>query len=329
MAESWSEKQIIAEVLAPLAARAPGAFGLSDDAALLKTEAGMEQIVTLDSLIEGVHFRSADPARFVAKKALRVNISDLAAKGTEPFAWFLALGLPPTRGEDWIRDFAKGLQEDQDRFGLHLHGGDTVRSPDRVVLSVTMIGRCVAGRSVRRFGARPGDAIYVSGTIGDSALGLLTGAGEGPVDLSDADSMFLARRFLLPEPRTRLAGALRVHANAAMDISDGLVGDLQSMCVAGKTSAEVAIERIPLSDAARRAIDADQALLATALGGGDDYEILAAVDNQRRNAFEREAAEAGVPVTRIGRIVDGRQPPKFIDEHGRERSFASAGFSHF
>jgi thiamine-monophosphate kinase len=329
MAAGWSERRIIEEVLAPLAADAPGAFGLTDDAAVIRAEPGTEHVVTLDTLIEGVHFRSADPARFVAKKALRVNISDLAAKGAEPFAWFLALGLPPARDGAWLADFAKGLAEDQERYGVLLHGGDTVRSPDRIVLSVTMLGRCAAGRSVRRFGARPGDAVYVSGTIGDAALGLLTGVGEGPVELADADAMFLARRFLLPEPRTRLSAALRVHANAAMDISDGLYSDLGLLCGASGVGAEVAIERVPLSDAAKRALAADRALLANVIAGGDDFEILAAIDQQRTRAFERDATEAGVRVTRIGRIVEGAAPPRFVDERGRVKDFSSAVFSHF
>lgn len=325
----FSERWLIEEVLAPLAAHAPGAFGLADDAAVLHSEAGTEFVVTLDTLIEGVHFRPSDPARFIAKKALRVNVSDLAGKGAEAFAYFLSLGIPRQRQESWIRDFAAGLAEDQQRYGVDLHGGDTVYSPDRLAISVTMIGRAPAGRSVRRSGARPGDLVYVSGTIGDGALGLLAGEDNVPGVLDETEVMFLARRYLLPEPRSRLAGALRTHARAAMDISDGLVSDLGLLCAAGAVSAEVELEHVPLSGPARRALEAEPGLLGTIMAGGDDYELLAVVEPMQARLFERDASDAGAPVSRIGRIVAGREPPRFVDAQGQVHDLASATFRHF
>lgn len=327
------ERTLIETVFAPLAAGAPGAFGLRDDAALLACSAHKDHIVTLDTLVEGVHFRKTDPPRTIAKKALRLNISDLTAKGAEPFAWFLSLALPAATTHGWVREFAAGLAEDQALYGLALHGGDTVVSPLGVVISVTMVGRCPAGTSVRRCGARGGDLVYVSGTIGDGALGLLTQSEEGEAaglkGLSAAEAQVLGERYLLPNPPVKLAGPIRAHAHAAMDISDGLVNDLGLLCTASGVGARVDIDAVPLSKLARRALAADPFRLTDILAGGDDYEMLAAVRPGEAGAFEKAAANAVVAVSRIGVFAGEAHEVRFFDAGGETVNLPRSTFLHF
>ena len=323
------ERTLIETVFAPLAAGAPGAFGLRDDAALLASGEHEDHVVTLDTLVEGVHFRAHDPAGAIAKKALRVNISDLVAKGAEPFAWFLSLALPATTPQGWIGEFAAGLAEDQAAYGLDLHGGDTVASPCGIVISVTMIGRCPAGTLVRRFGARAGDLVYVSGTIGDGALGLLAGGAEGLAGLDTAERQKLGERYLLPDPPVKLIGAIRAHAGAAMDISDGLVNDLGLLCAASGVGAQIDIGAVPLSAPARRALEARASRLPDILAGGDDYEVLATIPPHKAAAFEGAADGAGVAVTRIGVIAGGPSDVRFLDAGGKPVNLPRTTFLHF
>ncbi|MFO1116962.1 MAG: thiamine-phosphate kinase [Beijerinckiaceae bacterium] len=318
-----SEDDLIARYFAPLAG--PGALGLKDDAALLVPPPGNEIVLTVDGLVAGVHFFADDPADAIAKKALRVNVSDLAAKGAAPLGFLLTLALPRDWRAEWLESFARGLGEDAARFDCPLLGGDTVSTPGPLTLSVTAFGAVPAGRMVRRTGARVGDALYVSGAIGDAALGLLARRGT-----MDGDGkVFLIDRYLLPQPRLALAPALLAHASGAMDVSDGLVGDLTKMMRVSGASAHVDVARIPLSCAARAMIEADPALLATALTGGDDYEILASVPLASAVAFEAAAGAAGVAVTRIGEVVAGDAPPLLRDARGEPMRFERGSWSHF
>ena len=325
-----SERALIEQVLAPLTHSGDGALGLRDDASLLTCPDGQDLVLTKDTLVSDGHFRAGDPPDLIARKALRVNLSDLAAKGARPYVYLLSLALTEAISGDWIRAFADGLAHDQEHFGIALHGGDTVRVPDRVVLSVTAVGTVPAGAMVRRDGAHEGDAIYVSGSIGDGALGLISGNDPGALaGLAPHHRADLEARFLIPQPRVELAQALREEANAAMDISDGLVGDLGLLVRASGVSAEVNAADVPLSDAAREAIAIRPDLFEKALTGGDDYEILCTVPPERTAAFERKAARAGIAVTRIGTIVDGRDPPLFSDRSGRPLAFARSSYAHF
>lgn len=318
-----SEDDLIARYFAPLAG--PGALGLKDDAALLVPPPGSEIVLTVDGLVAGVHFFADDPADAIAKKALRVNVSDLAAKGAAPLGFLLTLALPRDWRAEWLESFARGLGEDAARFNCPLLGGDTVSTPGPLTLSVTAFGAVPAGRMVRRTGARVGDALYVSGAIGDAALGLL--ARRGTMD-GDGEA-FLIDRYLLPQPRLALAPALLAHASGAMDVSDGLVGDLTKMMRVSGASAHVDVARIPLSRAARAMIEADPAFLATALTGGDDYEILTSVPLASAGAFEAAAGAAGVAVTRIGEVVAGDAPPLLRDARGEPMRFERGSWSHF
>ncbi len=319
------EFELIERYFRPLAGDA-GAFGLTDDAALYRQRPGDDLVLTCDMIAEGVHFFSDDPPASIARKALRVNLSDLAAKGAEPFGYLMSLALPSGWTEAWVRKFAEGLAADQRAYGVTLLGGDTIRSAGGVAVSVTAMGRVPKGRMVLRSGARPGDIVFVSGTIGDAALGLRIRQGAiAPPRGAKA----LLDRYLHPQPRMALAAVLRRHATSAMDVSDGLVGDLAHICDVSGVGAEIESALVPLSPAARRAVAADPAALAAVLNGGDDYETLATVAASAAKAFESSAAAVGVPATRIGRVVEGRGPPVVRDAMGQAMRLVGHGHEHF
>lgn len=326
MTDRPGEDDLIARYFAPLAG--PAGLGLRDDVALLRPPAGKELVLTTDALVAGVHFFADDPANSIARKALRVNLSDLAAKGAAPIGFVLDLALPSDWTAPWLEDFAAGLGEDAASFDCPLLGGDTVKTPGPLTLAITALGAVGAGRMAARDGVRPGDRLYVSGTIGDSALGLRLRLGQGP--LLDAGSRrHLLERYLLPLPRLALAPAMAAHAHAGMDVSDGFVGDLTKMLRVSGVGARVELTRLPLSSAATAAIAADPALFEIAATGGDDYELLAAVAPEECAGFEAAAAAAGVAVTYIGDALAEAGQPQFVGRDGREMAFRSGAFSHF
>lgn len=318
------ENGLIAAFFAPIAG--PGGLGLLDDAALVTPPEGCDLVVTTDAVVADVHFFAVDPPASIARKALRVNLSDLAAKGATPLGFTLALVLPAAWDPDLLAGLARGFGEDAALYGCPLLGGDTVKTAGPLILSITAFGAVPRGRMVPRTGARPGDRLYVSGTIGDAALGLqirLRGgaAPEGQAHLLD--------RYLHPAPRLALREALLDRASGAMDVSDGLVGDLAKMMRASGVSAEVDLAAVPLSPAARLAVEGDPAGFDVAVTGGDDYEILASVPDARSSDFERASAAAGVEVTPIGRVVAGAGPTLFRDRGGHPKAFARPSYSHF
>jgi thiamine-monophosphate kinase len=321
-----AEDRLIARYFAPLATH-PGALALSDDAAFLKPPPGCEIVLKTDAIIGGVHFFAEDAARDVAKKALRVNLSDLAAKGAKPLGFLVSLALPKEIGGDWLAGFAQGLREDAEAYGCPLFGGDTDRTPGPITISIAMVGSVPDGTMVRRAGARPGDRVFVTGTIGDAALGVVLRKGAR-WPLSDAQRDHLLSRYLLPQPRNALAEAVRTHASSAMDVSDGLAGDFAKLCRTSKVAAEIAAARVPLSDAAQAAIAADPALLETALTGGDDFEIVCTVPPAKADGFRAAAEAAKVAVTDIGEIRAG-EGVRFVDSAGHALAFKRTSFSHF
>jgi thiamine-monophosphate kinase len=320
------EDELIARFFAPHAG--PGGLGLRDDAALLKPPPGDDLVLTADALVAGVHFFADDPPEAIGRKALRVNLSDLAAKGARPLGFLLALALPRDWREDWLEAFAAGLSADADFYGCPLAGGDTVATPGPLTLSVTAFGAVPAGRMARRSGVRPGDRLYVTGTIGDAAIGLGIRQGRGP-DIPKAEKAFLLDRYLLPQPRVALAKAISMRANGSMDVSDGFVGDLTKMLAVSGVTARVPIYRLPLSPAARAAIAAKPDLFAVAATGGDDYELLASIAPDRAPAFEAEAAAARVPIACVGEAVEGWGPPRFVGPDGGEVTFPRGSYRHF
>jgi thiamine-monophosphate kinase len=325
-----AEDRLIARHFAPLA-RHPGALGLLDDAALLTPSEGSEVVVTADALVAGVHFFPDDPADAIARKALRVNLSDLAAKGAEPAGFLVSLALPHDVKEEWLAAFARGLHADADRYGCALLGGDTVRTPGPAMISIAAFGLLPHGTMVLRSGAKAGETVLVTGTIGDAALGLrLRREPEAAKRWGLDGSMrtHLLARYLLPEPRSAVAVAVRTHVSAAMDVSDGLAGDLAKLCRVSGVAAEIEAARVPLSEAARKALSAEPSLIETILTGGDDYEIVCTAVPDRVAVLQAACSSAGVALTEIGRVAAG-EGTRFVAPDGRPLTFAQASFSHF
>lgn len=326
---SSGEDSLIARYFRPLASD-PGAFNLGDDAAILKAQ-GDDIVVTTDAIVEGVHFLSDDPPDTVARKALRVNLSDLAAKGAAPAGFVLTLALR-TADDGWLTPFARALGEDAAHFGCPLLGGDTVSTPGPKMISITAFGRVPAGRMVRRSGAKPGDRVVVTGTVGDAALGLdiLKGGVVAAGLAKDAAArQVLVERYRVPQPRNALAKAVRDHAGAAMDVSDGLAGDLAKLCDASGVSAAIDAPSIPLSAAAATLLARGFIGIEAIVSGGDDYEILCAIPENRFEAFNHAAGLAGVAVTAIGTVIAGSSIPRFLDEQGNEITLRRLSYSHF
>lgn len=327
-----SEDGLIARYFAPLSQNFPGAFGLHDDAAVIALPDGAELVVTTDALIAGVHFLPDDTPSDIAYKALAVNVSDLAAKAARPLAYSLALALARGWQEEWLAGFAEGLRQAQRAFGIDLCGGDTTISPaGPLMVSITAFGGVPSGRMVRRGGARPGDLLFVTGTIGDAALGLKLRRGDADAQgwpLDEAACRYLIGRYLRPEPRLGLREALLAHASAAMDISDGLVIDCGRMCAASRVGGSIEAGQVPLSTPARTLISADAGAFERVMTGGDDYEILAAIRPAEAQAFETAAHGAGVSVTRIGEIGMQAGEMSVIDPDGQPVRFARPGYDH-
>jgi thiamine-monophosphate kinase len=323
------EDRLIARYFRPLA-RHPGALGLTDDAAVLTPPPGCDLVLTTDGIIAGVHVFPDAPADAIARRALRVNLSDLAAKGANPLGFLLAVALPAGTTDKWLAAFARGLEADAKHYGCPLLGGDTDRTRGPLSVSITAFGTLPTGTMVRRSGAHAGDALFVTGTIGDAALGLrLKKSSKRGASLKAAQRNHLLTRYLLPEPRNTLAETLRTHASAALDISDGLAGDLAKLCRASGVSAQIEVGRVPFSDAARALVKAEPALLERALSGGDDYEILVAVPVAKAESFRAGARAAGVAVTEISRLETGDATPQFIDPDHRPLAFQQPSYSHF
>jgi thiamine-monophosphate kinase len=322
-----SEDSLIARFFAPIAGE--GALGLKDDAARLSPKPGHDLVLTVDALVERVHFLPEDAPGSIARKALGVNVSDLAAKGADPAGFLLSLALPDDWTENWLAEFAAGLGEASREFSCPLLGGDTVKARGPLTLSVTAVGQVPAGRMVLRTTAKPGDVVCVTGTIGDAALGLKLRSAPAWADgLSPEEQGHLADRYLHPRPRHRLAAALRRHASAAMDVSDGLAGDLAKMMRASGVGAVVETGRVPLSDAAAKAVRSSPDLLDLALTGGDDYEILCTVPEKNLDSFRKEADRVGITLSVIGRVVSGHDLPVFRI-NGLERRYDVGSYQHF
>jgi thiamine-monophosphate kinase len=323
------EDSLIARYFRPLATD-PGAFDLTDDAAILNVSPD-DLVVTTDAVVEGVHFLPDDPPDTVARKALRVNLSDLAAKGATPAGFVLTLALR-NADEAWLAPFARGLGEDAKSFGCVLLGGDTVSTPGPLMISITAFGRTPPGKMVRRDTMRPGERVVVTGTIGDAALGLdilKGGAVAAALDKDAAAREMLIQRYRIPQPRLGLTQIVRAFASAAMDVSDGLAGDLAKLCAASEVSAVIDARSIPLSPAAATLLARGTIGIEGIVAGGDDYEILCTIPQHSFDAFTREAQRAGVPVTAIGTVIAGASVPRFLDAQGHEMALSRLSYSHF
>jgi len=324
-----AEDRLIARYFRSLATAA-GAFGLIDDAAALTPPPGCDLVLTTDGVIAGVHFFPDDPPEMVSRKVLRMNLSDLAAKGARPLGFLLSVALPAGFGEAWLGAFAAGLAEDAARYGCPLYGGDTDHTPGPISVSIFAFGAVPQGKMVHRSTARSGECIVVTGTIGDSAIGLKLRRDRTLArrwGLAASAAAELEDRYLLPQPRNALADAILQYASAAIDVSDGVAGDLAKLCRASSVAADIDAARVPLSDAARAAIAAEPALLETALTGGDDYEIVLTLSPQKLAAFRAAAEAAGVATTKIGRTQAG-EGVRFLRD-GKALTFTRESYSHF
>ena len=320
------EFELIARYFAPLARTFRGAGGLESDNAFLPADARYDTSVKTDTIVSGVHFLADEAPERVAAKALRVCLSDLAAGGAVPFVYQLSLALPAGWRESWVRSFARGLAADQRRYGIVLCGGDTVVTPGPLTVTITAFGRVPRSKGLGRAGARAGDELWASGTIGDAAIGLL--AARGKLNrLGLRDRKFLERRYRLPLPRTALGRRLIGIARATADVSDGLLADAGHIAAASRLAVHIERDRVPLSTATRRALAADPGLWPTVLGGGDDYELVIAVSPRRARALINAARLADVEVTRIGRFASGRGVR--LTAAGGAVAVPQAGYVHF
>ena len=319
------EFELIQELFAPLAADEPGALGLLDDAALIAPAVGLELVTAIDTIVEGVHFLSDDPAFDVARKLLRVNLSDLAAMGARPRAYLLGLAIPERVDFDWLRDFARGLSSDQVHFGISLVGGDTTATGGPPCFSLTVIGEVEPGNAKLRSNAVAGEHIYVSGTIGDAGLGLRALQGED-LGLSEGEREATVARYRVPEPRLDLGRFLP--AGAAIDVSDGLIADIGHVCTASGLGATIEADRIPLSGAARTALRRGSVAIVDLLTAGDDYELVFTAPADRSNAIRDASAKARAPVVRIGTTEDGAGV-SVVDSSGASIPIGDPGYRHF
>jgi len=325
------EFELIRRFFAPLA-KDPGSLGLTDDAAVLTPSEGRDLVLTKDVLAANVHFFADDAPEAIAAKALRVNLSDLAAKGARPRGYLLGLALPADWNAGWLERFCRGLAADQCVYDIQLLGGDTIRSGNGLQVSVTAIGEVDKGKAVRRSGARAGDLVFVTGTIGDAAAGLrarLDPEFSRTHDLTEEEETRILDRYLLPRPRTRIASCLVAHASAAMDISDGLFAD--SAHLASSSGADIVLDlaSVPISGALQHLKIKAPDIFARCLDGGDDYEVLAAVPTDSAEDFMRDAADCGCAVTQIGVVGEGDGEIRLIDQGQAVALQPDGGFRHF
>jgi len=326
-----SEFDLIKRHFAPLSAGAPGAFGLANDAAVWRAADGCEIVVTTDCMVANVHFLADDPAASVAHKILAVNLSDVAAMGARPVAYTLATAFPHATGEDWVADFAAGLGAAQSAAGICLIGGDTVSTPGPMTLSLTAFGEVPAGKALTRSGCRPGDVIFVSGTIGDAALGLKVLQHKvAPAGTEDAE--YLIGRYRRPSARTRLGARLAGLASAAIDISDGLGQDLEHLARESGVEIVIDVSKIPLSQAMHGCMTRDERIWSDVFGGGDDYELAFSVAQADVDKLLVAAEESATPVAAIGHVAlegsDGAVV-RFLDGSGAAMNISARGFRHF
>ncbi len=292
------ERDIITRLLAPLASH-PAARGLSDDAAVLTPAIGRDLVFTHDVLACGVHYLPTDPPSDIAWKLLAVNLSDLAAMGAKPVGVLMGLGLSAAEDEAWLTAFAEGLRRGLERWGVALLGGDTIGGLTQAVIGLTAIGQVGSGRALSRAGARPGDDLYVTGTIGDSGLGLAIAKGEAAAD------KYLLSRYRRPEPRLAFGQGLAGLATAAMDVSDGLLIDAERLAAASGVAVRIDLAELPLSDAAALRTGRTDADLVARATSGDDYELLVSAPASAASALQGLADRTGLRLTRIGRIRAG------------------------
>ena len=322
-----TEFDLISRYFAPLAG--PGGLGLKDDAALINSLPGKEFVVTADAFVAGVHFLSSEKPGVIARRLLRTNISDLAAKGARLSGYLLTLALPNELNEDWVAAFSAGLMLDQEEYGISLLGGDTVSTSGPIVASITAIGTVLQGSMIPRSGARVGDDLWVTGSIGDAGLGLKVVQGQLP-QISLEDRSWLSGRFSLPTPPAAFGAALgeRGLAHASADVSDGLVADAGHIAKASGVRLKIDGSSVPLSDAVTRAISRGLWTISEAVTAGDDYQIVFSAPNKNRDLITTLAVDHSTSATRIGSVVEGAPGVELLSDTGQQIQLTKTGFQH-
>lgn len=326
------EEALIATYFAPLIGTFAGAEKLQDDCAWFAPDPDRHIVLTVDAVAAGIHFLPDDPPADIAWKAVAVNVSDLIASGADPICYLLSIALPDLPSDSWMQELQKGLQDAQTHFAISLAGGDTDRRPGPLCLTVTAVGNKPRQTDLARRRASEGDLLYITGTLGDAAVGLRlrqASALASNLGLTTAQAKFLETSYLRPAPPLAAVAALRAHARATMDISDGLAKDAARMAHAAGVGMEIDASLVPRSAAFRTAEAADPQLLEqAAISGGDDYQILAAIPPAVAAAFERDARNAGVEVTQIGRVTNGGEL-RIQGPDGTPLALNSGGWDHF
>ena len=309
--------------LAPLTRGHPAALDLSDDAAVLTPDPACQLVVASDMLVAGVHFLESDPPEIAAERALRSNLSDLAAMGAEPLGYLSSIAWPSGVTQAWRDGFVDGLASAQDAFGLSLLGGDTTTGPGPLTVSLTMLGQVPSGSALLRRGAQIGEDVWVSGTIGDARLGLDVARGVLPAN------PVLLERYQRPTPRLALGVGLRRLASACLDISDGLIADAGHIAAVSDVRLELQASQVPLSSQARSWLAGESgANLIALVTGGDDYELLFCAPQASRAAIQVLAGQLDLALTRIGTVTDG-QGSALIGPDGEALETGAGGFTHF
>jgi len=326
------EVDLIKTFFKPLAKGAEAALNLEDDAALLKQELGHDLVISKDILLEDIHFLKSDHPETIAYKALAVNLSDIAAKGARPYGFLLGVALPTAPTKEWAAEFAQGLQKISQKYHCPLLGGDTTGSKSGLVISITILGTAPEGAMIKRSTAQPGDHLFLTGTIGDAALGLklrLQPALASQWQLDSAAAAFLVDRYTNPTPRLEFVDLLATYASAAMDLSDGVVKDLEKLCQASKCSAQVDLPELPFSAPLQAVMKKADGIVDLALSWGDDYEILTTIPKEKALDFQNAAKTQGCKITHIGQITTGVAPPIYRDENGQKITIKAKTFDHF
>lgn len=326
-----SEDDIIRGYLAPLAKENKDAFDLLDDCALIRHQVGTDLVISTDAIAEGVHFLLDDKPEDIGWKALAVSVSDLAAKGAEPLVYQMALSFPQNPTHDFLKGLTKGLADAQQSFGIQLSGGDCDRRPGPLSITITVIGEVPYNKMVHRTGARIGDNLFVSGTLGEAALGLKIRRKDINIklwNLNESEIFELEKRYLRPKPRLDVKEILRQYATSAIDLSDGLYKDLHHLTSASKCGAEIQFANIPLNPIVRKILNIDRETFNLILNGGDDYEILFSVPNHLEKDVKKISQKLGVSITKIGTLTNNRQV-KFLDEKGSCFQIDHKGWDHF
>ena len=332
MAKKEDEFRLISEIFAPLAAGYPGSLSLRDDGAILTMQKGREVVVTSDTLVEGVHFLPEDPPNSVGIKTLAVNLSDLAAMGAEPHAYTLSAAWSSRISTSWIENFAAALKNLQERYHIHLIGGDTVATPGPLTLTITAFGLVHIGKSIQRKTANIGDNVYVTGNIGDSALGLQLATNQIDIEVPSNSRAFFVNRYRQPVPRVEIGNSLYKFATSAVDISDGLVADIRHLAEHSDRKFIIHASRLPLSGAASELVKVHPEFMNIVLEGGDDYELAFTAPPKFHDEIINLSINSRTPITAIGNVMARETQPAGVEVRGdnnQKIKVASGGYRHF